>query len=99
MRMMLKMSIPVEAGNAALKEGRMPMILGKLMEQLKPEAAYFYAENGKRTAIMVFDMKDTSHIPVIAEPGFMGLNADISLTPVMNGDDLKAGLEMLAKSM
>ena len=71
------------------------------MQDLKPEAAYFYPENGKRACLMVFDMKDPSQIPVIAERFFMELNAEVTLTPVMNADDLKKGLEasMMAKSM
>jgi hypothetical protein len=35
------------------------------MNKLKPEAAYFLPEHGLRSAIMFFDMKDTSEIPVI----------------------------------
>ncbi len=41
---------------------------------------------------MVFDLKDSSDLPRIAEPFFMGLNATVEFTPVMNADDLKAGL-------
>ena len=74
------------------------MLMNAAMERLHPEAAYFYPEGGKRTALMVFDMKDPSQIPSIAEPFFMGLDADISMTPVMNAADLKAGLEIAAKS-
>jgi hypothetical protein len=48
---------------------------------------------------MVFDMKDASSIPVVAEPFFMGLNADVQFTPVMNADDLKAGLEKAMKRL
>jgi hypothetical protein len=97
MRTMLKVSMPVETGNRAIKDGSLPKLMGSLMEQLHPEAAYFFAENGKRTALMVFDMKDAAQIPSIAEPFFMGLDAEITLTPVMNADDLKAGLEAAAK--
>jgi hypothetical protein len=92
MRMMLKVSIPVEEGNAAVKNGSLGRIFAEAMERLKPEAAYFLAEDGKRTGMMVFDMKDTTDIPGIAEPFFMGFNADLSLLPVMNAEDLKAGL-------
>jgi hypothetical protein len=93
MRTMLKVSIPVEAGNRAIKDGSLPRIVGEALENLKPEAAYFFADNGKRTALMVFDMKDASEIPAIAERFFMGLDAEVDYRPVMNAEDLKKGLE------
>jgi hypothetical protein len=63
------------------------------MSKLKPEAAYFVAEHGHRSAMMFFDMKDASEIPGIVEPLFAGLNARVELLPVMNADDLKKGIE------
>lgn len=92
MRTLLKVQMPVESANAAIKDGT----LGKTMEQvlgaIKPECAYFYTDSGLRTAIAVFDLKDPSDIPVIAEPFFMNLNASVTFTPCMNRDDLQAGL-------
>lgn len=93
MRMMVKFSVPVEAGNKASEEQKWGEIIGKAHEQLNPEAAYFFAENGRRTSLFVFDMKDASDIPGIAEPWCQGLNAEVEFTPVMNADDLKAGVE------
>ena len=60
---------------------------------LKPEAAYFFPDDGKRTALYIFDLKDVSQIPVIVEPLFQNLHADVSLFPVMNADDVKKGME------
>jgi len=101
MRTMLRVTMPVEKGNQAIQNGTLPRVMMSAMQDLKPEAAYFYPENGKRACLMVFDMKDPSQIPVIAERFFMELNAEVTLTPVMNADDLKKGLEasMMAKSM
>jgi hypothetical protein len=42
---------------------------------------------------MVFDLKDPSEIPGIAEPFFMHLNAKVDFCPVMNAEDLQKGLE------
>jgi hypothetical protein len=95
MRMMLKVSMPVEAGNAAVKNGSLKKIIGETIERLKPEAAYFLADNGMRTAIMVFDLSDQSEIPSIAEPFFVGFNAGVSIVPVMNAADLEKGLQKL----
>src|SRR5215471_13934054 len=82
MRMMLKIVIPTETGNQAIKDGSLHKIFEATMSKLKPEAAYFVAENGLRSAMMFFDIKDASEIPVIAEPLFAGLNARLQLLPV-----------------
>jgi hypothetical protein len=98
MRMMLKVTVPVEAGNRAIKDGTLPKVIQSTTERLKPEAAYFLAEDGKRTAIFVFNMQDASQIPVIAEPLFMGMDAALTMLPVMNADDLQKGLTEAAKN-
>ena|SRR5579864_44753 len=93
MRMLLRVSIPVEAGNAAAKAGTLGSTVEKILTDLKPEAAYFYADDsGQRAGSIVFDLKDTSKIPAIAEPWFLAFNATVSLRPVMTPEDLaKAG--------
>lgn len=95
MRMMLKVSIPVTEGSGAIKDGTLPKIMEKALAQLKPEAAYFTLDNGKRTAFIVFDMTDVAMMPSIAEPFFSGFGATIDMTPVMNADDMRAGLEAI----
>jgi len=98
MRMLCRATFPVDASNAALKEGRLENTLQTLIERLKPEACYFFAQDGKRGGFFVFDMKETSDIPSIAEPLFTQLSASVEFLPVMNLDDLRAGLEKAAKN-
>ena len=88
MRMMLKASIPIEAGNAAIKNGSMGKTIQAILADLKPEAAYFTDFDGKRTGYIFFDMSDTSQIPAVAEPWFLAFNAALEFKPVMNPDDL-----------
>jgi hypothetical protein len=89
MRMLLRVSIPVEAGNAAAKAGTLGTTIERILADLKPEAAYFFADDlGQRSGSIVFDMKETSQIPSIAEPWFLAFNAQVSLRPVMTPQDL-----------
>jgi len=91
--MLLRVSIPVETGNAAAKAGTLGTTIDRILADLKPEASYFFADdNGQRSGSIVFDMKDTSQIPAVAEPWFLAFNAKVSLRPIMNPEDLaKAG--------
>jgi hypothetical protein len=97
MRMMMKVSMPVEFGNRGVKEGLLPKTMQEFVDKMKPEACYFGADNGKRTAFLVFDLKDATMIPSVAEPFFQTLNASVELTPVMNLEDMKAGVEKAMK--
>ena len=92
MRMLLKASIPVEAGNATIKSGTLGSNIESILAEQKPEAAYFTLDNGMRTGFIFLDIQDASQLPAILEPWFLAFNASIELTPVMNGEDLgKAG--------
>jgi hypothetical protein len=99
MRMLLRVSIPTEAGNAAAKAGTLGSTIERILADLKPEAAYFIADDdGRRSASIVFDMKDTSQIPAVAEPWFFAFNATVSLRPVMNVQDLAMAAPSITKA-
>jgi len=71
----------------------------KLVSALKPEAAYFFADDdGQCCGAIVFDMQDTSQIPARAEPWFVAFNAKVSLRPVMNAQDLAKAAPGIAKA-
>lgn len=97
MRTLLKVTMPAAAANRAMRDGLLPKVLEQTMATLKPESAYFTGSGGERSAMFVFDMKDSSQMPVIAEPFFMQLEARVEFTPVMNMEDLKAGLSNVQK--
>jgi len=100
MRMLLRVSIPVEAGNAAAKAGTLGPTIERILADLKPEAAYFLADDdGQRSGSIVFDMKDSSEIPGIAEPWFLAFNAKLSFRPVMNPQDLATAGPSIAKAV
>ncbi len=92
MRFLLKVNIPVEAGNTAAKAGKLGETINSILAELKPEKAYFTSDKGQRTGFIFLDMQDASQIPSIAEPWFLALNASIDFHPVMVPEDLaKAG--------
>ncbi len=92
MRMLMKWSLGTREASEALRSGRMAEINKTLEELTNPEAQYFGTESGTRTGYVFFDLADPSDIPPIAEPLFHELNATVEFIPVMNGEDLGAGL-------
>ena len=99
MRTLMKVQIPTGAGNDAIKDGSLPQIVGRALEALNAEAAYFTSEEGMRTALIFFDMTDSSEIPPAAEPFFMGFDAKITFAPVMNADEMRAGVGKAMEAM
>jgi hypothetical protein len=92
MRFMLKAVMDTEKANSAAKSGTLGKTVQTIVTELKPEAAYFTDDHGKRTAYIFFDLRDASQIPAVAEPWFVAFNAHVEFHPVMNPDDLaKAG--------
>src|SRR6266496_1843534 len=83
MRFLIKVSIPVDAGNTAIKNGSLPRNIESILATQKPEAAYFYEENGKRTGLICVNLQDASEIPAIAEPWFLAFDASVEFHPAM----------------
>lgn len=75
------------------KAGTMGSTIEGILADLKPEASYFYSDDsGRRSGAIIFDLKDASRIPAVAEPWFLAFNARVSMRPIMEPQDLaKAG--------
>ena len=89
MRMLMKVNIPVEAGNKAGREGPLGKTIQQILQAARPEAAYFVAENGQRCGFIIVNLENESKIPALAEPWFLAFNAAIEFHPVMTPADLQ----------
>lgn len=100
MRMLLRVSLPNDAANAAIMSGTLGSTIESILAELKPEAAYFFADDaGQRSGSIVFDMQDSSQMPAVTEPWFLAFNAKVSLRPVMSPQDLAAAMPAIAAAV
>jgi hypothetical protein len=98
MRFVMKVSIPVEKFNAAVRDGSAGKKLQQILDDTKPEAVYFWEDDGKRGGILVVNLDKASQIPAFAEPWFLYFDASVEFHPCMTPQDLAAaGLEALGK--
>jgi len=99
MRMMLRVTLDITAGNRGIQDGTVMKLIQKLQARIKPEACYYTALCGQRTMLAFFECHEASSVIVeIVEPLFIGLNAKCDLTPVMNDAELQRGFEAWKKA-
>ncbi len=100
MRMLMKVNLDTATANNAVRNGTLGSTIKSILDEIKPEAAYFTDDGGERTGYIFFDMKEVSQIPAVAEPFFLAFNAKVHFRPTMNLGDLAqagAGIEAAAK--
>jgi hypothetical protein len=98
MRFLVHVSIPPGKFDRAIEDGSISTKMGRVLENMKPEAAYFTAKDGKRGGFIVVNMNDVSEMPAIAEPWFMLFDAAVQFLPAMTPADLqKADLVSIGK--
>jgi hypothetical protein len=88
--MLVKVHMAMESANRAIADGSLPKTIQAILEEQKPEAAYFVADKGLRTGYLIVNIAHESDIPRIAEPWFLSFNATIEATPAMTVQDLQA---------
>lgn len=98
MKMIAYIKIPHEPFNTLVKNGRAGEIIGRILNELKPESFYFTEQDGTRGAMAIFEVENSSRIPYFAEPFFLNFNADCEFRIAMTPEDLKnAGLDELGR--
>lgn len=95
MRMLMKVTIPVETGNAAAIKGTLVSTIQQILADIRPEAAYFSTEDGQRSLFIIFDMRESSQLPGFLEPWLIAFGALVSVQPAMSLQDLAEGLHGL----
>jgi hypothetical protein len=98
MRMLMQAKFPHAKFNAAVKDGTVGQKIKRILDEIKPEAAYFTEYDGHRGAILIVNVEDPSKVPALAEPLFLVFDADVQFRVVMSPEELgRAGLEAIAK--
>jgi Protein of unknown function (DUF3303) len=98
MRFVVHVSFPPEKFNQAVLDGTVGAKMGKILDEMKPEAAYFCAMDGKRGGFLVVNMNDVSEMARLAEPWFLHFDATVEFLPAMTPADLqKADLDSIGK--
>ena len=98
MRILMHLEFPLEPFNTAVRDGSVGQKMQRILEAIKPEAAYFYENHGKRGGTLVVNLNDASGIPALAEPWFLTFNAQIEFNVAMTPEDLgRADLATLGK--
>lgn len=88
MRFLVRISIPVGAGNAKVRDGSLGPTLQKILQQQKPEAVYFLDIDGVRTVYLIVNVENAPDITTIVEPWFLAFDARVELRTVLTMDDL-----------
>ena len=98
MRILINFQLPPEPFNTMVREGTAGTAIKSILEELKPEAAYFYDPDGCRGGTIVVNIDNPSQLPSIAEPLFLKFEATCDFHIAMSPADLEnAGLDELGK--
>lgn len=98
MRMLVNVTCPIEPFNSMVRNGTAGEIIGRVIDDIKPESIYFTEQEGNRGAVMVVEVVNASDIPSIAEPWFLNFEAICEFRIAMSPDDLmKSNLTKLAE--
>ena len=98
MRFVVRVSIPHERFNQYVLDGTAGQKIGRILEEIKPEAVYMTAESGKRGGYFIVNIDSTTEMPKIGEPFFLLFGADVEYFPCMTPAELgQAGLDEIGK--
>ena len=94
MRFIIRAQIPTEAGNRMMSDPDGFKKVESYIQNVKPEASYFFESAGDRTMVFIVNMERADQMAVVAEPLFM-MGAKVEFHPVMLLEDLRRAGESL----
>jgi hypothetical protein len=98
MKMLVNVIFPIEPFNSMVRNGTVGEIIGRVVDDIKPESVYFCEQEGNRAAVMIVEVPDASAVPAIAEPWFLNFEAHCEFRIAMTPDDLqRANLTKIAE--
>jgi hypothetical protein len=95
MRIMLHVTLDTAKTNAMVLDGTLGPTIQAILQKLKPEAVYAHPWEGRRAMTLVVEAPDGATLPSLAEPFWLQLGATVEAVPVMNAEELAAGLSRL----
>jgi hypothetical protein len=93
-RFMAKVTIPSQRWEDAYRSGTLQRTIDSALQKLRPEAAYFFEEEGSRECIVVFNLDVASML----KPLFPNLDASLEGWPVTTGAEFQEQLEGAAEN-
>jgi len=98
MRILMQIEMPHEPFNTLCREGTAGQVIGRVLEETRPESIYFTEQDGHRGAVAVYNIKKDSEVPTLAEPWFIAFNASCRMRIAMTPEDLKSsGIDEIGK--
>ena len=97
MKFLVKATIPVEAGNALVRDPNLQARMDSVMEDIRPEAVYFTIENGQRTLYLFVNMENPEDMPRIAEPLWLSWKANVTFQPAFTPEDMEKAMPMIGE--
>jgi hypothetical protein len=89
MRFIARVTLPIEAGNRLCRDKELNKKFETILSDVRPEHVYFGIENGQRTLFCVVNVEGSHELPRVAEPFWLGCQANVDFIPVMNQDEFR----------
>ena len=89
MRMMLSVTFPTPKFNELSRQGQIGPKIKQILQDIKPEAAYFGKENkGQRGAIIIVDVASPADISRVTEPWYLVFDAQVETSICMLPEEI-----------
>jgi len=89
MRMMLSVTFPTAKFNELWRKGEVGPKIQQILQDIKPEAAYFGKGNGgQRGVVVIVDVSTAADVPRFTEPWYLMFEATVEVCHCMSVEDI-----------